>query len=86
MRTVFWTETEVVVEKYWRSTVEVLVEVLIEKNRKEEIRTQYITKTKNLSNNGDFWNLLKQMKRSNFDKRFHDQALSPIQDLSKHYK
>ena len=42
--------------------------------------------TLQFSNNGDFWNLLKQMKGSNFDKQFSDEALPPIQDLSKHYK
>ena len=26
------------------------------------------------------------MKCSSFNKHFHDEALSPIQDLSKHYK
>ena len=38
------------------------------------------------SNDGDFWNLLKQMKNSNFEKQLNYDALSPIQDLNKHYK
>ena len=42
--------------------------------------------TLQFSNNGAFWNLLKQMKGSNFDKQFSDEALPPTQDLSKHYK
>ena len=37
-------------------------------------------------NNGEFWNLLKQVKGSNIDKQFTDEALLPIQNLSKHYK
>ena len=38
------------------------------------------------TNNGGFWNLLKQIKGSNFDKQFSNEALPPIQDLSKQYK
>ena len=38
------------------------------------------------SNNGDIWNLLKQMKGNNIEKQFSDEALRSIQDLSKHYK
>ena len=36
--------------------------------------------------NNDNDDLLKQVKGSNFDKQFSDEALPPIQDLSKHYK
>ena len=42
--------------------------------------------TLQFSNNGGFWNLLKQMKGSSFDKQFSNEALPPIQDLNKHYK
>ena len=38
------------------------------------------------SNNGDFWNFLKQMKCSNFDKQLSDEVLPPIQDLCKTIK
>ena len=42
--------------------------------------------TLQFTNNGGFWNLLKQNKGSNFDKQFSNEALSPVQGLSKHYK
>ena len=58
--------------------------------RKEKIKfEQNILRkleTLHFTNNGGFWNLLKQVKGSNFDKQFSNEALPPMQDLSKRYK
>ena len=42
--------------------------------------------TLQFTNNGGFWNLLKQIKGSYFDKHSSNEALPSIQVLSKHYK
>ena len=52
----------------------------IKQNTLQKLVTLYF------SNNDDFWNVLKQMKRSTFDKQLNDETLSPVQDLSEHYK
>ena len=54
--------------------------------RKFEQNTLQKLETLRFTNSGGFWNLFKQIKRSNFDKQFSSETLPPIQDLSKHYK
>ena len=54
--------------------------------RQFELNILQKLETLQLSNNSGFWNLLKLMKGSDFDKQFSNEALPPIQDLSKHYK
>ena len=48
---------------------------------KRNIKQNILQKLETLqfSNNGDFWNPLKQMKGSNIDKQFSDEDLSTIQ-------
>lgn len=54
------------------------------KKKRENPNKIYLKKFKFL-NNGNFWNILEQMKGSNFHKQFNDEAL-PLAYLSKQYK
>ena len=56
--------------------------------RKRKFEQNILQKLETLqfSNNGGFWNLLKQMKGSNCHKQLSNEALPPILDISKRYK